>query len=401
LQGREDTLASPVPFSHRTSWPSHPNALTTALGERRARSLPTIDLTLSNPTRAGLDLDASRLLGPLADPRGLLYHPDPLGLPSAREAVARSLSRTGLPVDPGRIILTASSSEAYSHLFHVLADAGDEILAPSPSYPLFSFLADLAGVRLVPYPLRYDGSWYVDLDAVEAAITPRTRAILIVSPNNPTGSYLKKEEAEVLRALAARHGLALIVDEVFADYPLSVSERRCLPLVAETTALTFSLGGLSKAAGLPQLKLGWVVASGPPSLVDQAIERLATVADTFLSVGTPVQVALPALLEQAPLLAQAIRDRIGENLAALRTILAAPSPATVLDVEGGWYAVVRLPATRSEDEWTLALLDRGVLVHPGHFFDFDREAFVVLSLLPRPEEFSAGVREIKELVAEG
>lgn len=394
-------MASPLPFSRRTSWPSQPNALTTALAARRARSLVTLDLTLSNPTRAGLTLDAARLLGPLADPRGLLYHPDPLGLPSAREAVARHLSRPGQPVDPAHIVLTASSSEAYSHLFHVLADPGDEILAPSPSYPLFSFLGDLAGVSLVPYPLRYDGGWYIDLDAVEQAITARTRAILIVSPNNPTGSYLTQEEAAGLRALAARHGLALIADEVFADYPLSVSSRRCPPLIAETAALTFSLGGLSKAAGLPQLKLGWVVVSGPPGLVEPAIERLATVADTFLSVGTPVQVALPALLEAAPEAAQAIRDRITGNLARLRALLAAPSAATVLDVEGGWYAVVRLPATRPEEEWALALLDRGVLAHPGHFFDFDREAFLVLSLLPLPADFEAGVGVIRDLVAEG
>jgi hypothetical protein len=393
-------LASPVPFSRRTSWPSHPNALTAALAARRAQHLATIDLTLSNPTRAGLPLDASRLLGPLADPRGLLYSPDPLGVPSARQAVARFLSRPGQQVNPDRIALTASSSEAYSHLFHVLADPGDEILAPSPSYPLFSFLGDLAGVQLVPYPLRYDGSWYVDLGAVARAITPRTRAILIVSPNNPTGSYLKHEEAEGLRALAARHGLALIVDEVFADYPLSVGSRRCPPLVAETAALTFSLGGLSKAAGLPQLKLGWVAVSGPDDLVALALDRLATVADTFLSVGTPVQVALPALLEAAPAVAQSIRERTAENLARLRAVLVS-SAATVLDVEGGWYATLQLPATRPEEEWALRLLDRGVLAHPGHFFDFDREPYLVLSLLPPPGEFAAGAEVIRALVDEG
>lgn len=387
-------------FSIRTAWPEEENALTRALRDRGAAGQPTLDLTASNPTRVGLAYE-SDLLAPLSDVRALAYEPEALGLASAREAVTAFYAARGVEVAPAHVAITASTSEAYAFLFQVLADPGDEILVPAPSYPLFGYLADLAGVRLVPYPLRYDGAWHVDLPALAGAISPRARAILVVSPNNPTGSYLTRAELVRLRAIAETHALALVSDEVFADYPLR-PERADAPrapsLAGETTGLAFALSGLSKVAGLPQLKLGWMVAAGDAALVEAALARVAMVADTYLSVGTPVQRALPALLARAPTLAARIAERTRANLELVRTALAAPCAASVLDVEGGWYATLRLPRTRSEQEWALALLDRGVLVHPGHFFDFEEEAYVVVSLLPRADDMARGLAVLRELV---
>jgi aspartate/methionine/tyrosine aminotransferase len=414
-----------VPFSRRSAWPSQQNELTTLADSLRAQGVEILDLTLSNPTRAGM-VYPPELLRPLASPSSLAYSPEPLGLASSREHLAAWYRARGQRRSAERTVLTASSSESYSHLFHLLADPGDEVLIPAPSYPLFSFLADLAGVRLRAYPLRYDGAWYIDLDALRAAVNERTRAILVVSPNNPTGSYVKDDEAAALRRLASERGLALISDEVFAEYPLErVAERseqetsppqppspwraeggapqtngrtalgppRGRSLADEEGCLTFVLGGLSKLAGLPQLKLGWIFVSGPDAPVREALARLEIIADTYLSVGTPVQQALPSLLAASDLLGDQIRERTRRNLVALRRALAG-APATVLDVEGGWYAVLQLPATRSEAEWTAALLRVGVQIHPGHFFDFPREPFAVLSLLPTPEDFDEGLRRL-------
>lgn len=386
-----------VPFSHRTSWPCHGNDLSRHLQTLRAAGHQLVDLTLSNPTRAGIHYP-SDLLHPLADEASLTYQAEPLGLASAREELAGWHRARGQPCSAARTVLTASSSESYSYLFHLLADPGDEVLIPAPSYPLFSFLADLAGVRLRVYPLRYDGAWYIDLDALRASVTERTRAILVVSPNNPTGSCVQDHEAAALRALACERGLALISDEVFAGYPLG--PRRLRGLGGDDGCLTFVLGGLSKLAGLPQLKLGWIFASGPDPLVAAALDRLETIADTFLSVATPVQRALPALLAASDLIGDQIRARTRRNLAALRDALRG-APASILDVEGGWSAVLQLPATHPEEAWISALLRRGVLVHPGHFFDFPREPFAVLSLLPPPEDFDEGVRRILQALAEG
>jgi len=382
-----------VRFSHRTTWPTALNRLTSEATKRRERGQSTLDLTLSNPTEAGISYPPE-LLSPLAHPASLRYEPEALGLPAARAALARWFTDRGLPVAPGRVALTASSSESYGHLFHMLADPGDEVLIPAPSYPLFSFLADLTGVTLKPYPLRYDGAWFIDLAALQAALTPRSRAILVVSPNNPTGSYVKPDEARALRSLAASRGLALISDEVFLDYPLGAARS---PSLLSDDCLTFVLGGLSKLAGLPQLKLGWVLIGGPSDAVATATERLETIADTFLSVGTPVQHALPSLLQAASVIGDQIRARTRHNLATLRAALAS-STATLLDVEGGWYATVQMPATRPEEDWALGLLDLGALAHPGHFFDFDREPFLIVSLLPTPETFAAGAAALRSLL---
>lgn len=383
-------------FSQRTAWATQENNLTIALEARRRAHRPMIDLTLSNPTKASLNYPQN-LLETMSSGDSLQYKPEPLGLLEAREKLVDWYRHRGQHRLAHRTMLTASSSESYSYLFHLLADPGDEILIPAPSYPLFSFLADLANVQLCTYPLRYDGSWYVDLEALRSKIHARTRAILVVSPNNPTGSFLCDEEADALRSIAGEHGLALISDEVFAEYPLG--SRQGQSLGNSDACLTFVLGGLSKLAGLPQLKLGWIFVHGPEDQVSTAMERLETIADTFLSVSTPVQRALPSLLAAADFIGDQIRARTRENLCSLQALLQ-DTVATVLNAEGGWYAVVQLPAIRSEEEWTMALLDRDVIVHPGHFFDFDREPFLVLSLLPRPEEMNTGVTILRKMLEE-
>jgi alanine-synthesizing transaminase len=298
-------------------------------------------------------------------------------------------------VDPDRIFLTASTSEAYAWLFKLLCDPGDAVLVPRPSYPLFSYLARLESVDVVPYALAYDGEWHLSADAVREGLGARTRAVVVVSPNNPTGSYLKRMEADALLALCAERGLAVVSDEVFADYAFAPDPRRVASLADDGPALAFSLGGLSKSCGLPQLKLAWIAVSGPETWRAPAIERLEVVADTYLSVSTPVQLAAGALLARRPELQGPIAERVAANRGALRRRLGEGSPATMLAAEGGWSAVVQVPATQGEDELVARLLEEhGVLVHPGYFFDFPREAFLVLSLLPPPETFADGVDRI-------
>jgi aspartate/methionine/tyrosine aminotransferase len=380
-------------FSRRTSWTRVPNRLSALLDERRRRGAPLVDLTETNPTRAGLRAPAD-LLTALADPAALAYEPEPFGRRSAREAVATDARRRGIPVDPDRIVLTASTSEAYAFAFKLLCDPGDVVLVPRPSYPLFEYLAGLESVAVRPYPLRYDGQWHVDVPALEAALDDDVRAVVVVSPNNPTGSFLKAGEADALRALAGGRGVSLVSDEVFADFPLRDDPTRVQSLFADGPALTICLGGLSKSCGLPQLKLAWMMLAGPSSAREEARGRLEVVADTYLSVATPVQHAAPAVLARLPELQAPIRARIAANFRALRAAVVSTA-ATVLDAEGGWSAVVRVPATRSEDEWVAALLEKdGVLVHPGYFFDFEDDAYVVLSLLPPEDVFAAGVASL-------
>ena len=301
-----------------------------------------------------------------------------------------------MEVSPSRILLTASTSEAYSYLFKLLANPGDEILVPRPSYPLFEALAGLDSVRAVQYPLRYDGVWHVDFDALERAVTWRTRAMVVVNPNNPTGSFLKRDEAARLEIFAAGRALAILSDEVFADYGFGEDPARVVTLADTRTALTFVMSGLSKIAGLPQMKLGWIVASGPGN--ERALDRLEWIADTFLSVATPVQVALPRLLEISEGIRAQIRARTAANLALLRA-LTLRSAANVLTVEGGWYAVLQVPRTQSEEQWAIALLrDYNVLVQPGFFYDFESEAFLVVSLLTEAATFEKGVRRIMSYI---
>jgi alanine-synthesizing transaminase len=382
-------------FSRRTSWDLTPNRLAALLADQRRAGRELLDLTETNPTRAGFAPPAG-LLDPLAGAAALRYDPQPAGLPTAREAVAADYARRGVGVDPASVVLTASSSEAYALLFKLLADPGDQVLVPRPSYPLFEYLAHLESVEAVPYALSYDGEWHLPAGAVESALTPRARAVVVVSPNNPTGSFLKRDEAAALAELCARRGLALVADEVFADYAFADDPRRAPSLAADGPALAFALGGLSKSCGLPQLKLGWIAASGPPPLRDAALARLEVVADTYLSVGTPVQVAAPVLLGRRAELQAPIAERVRSNLDALRSALGGSS-ATVLQTEGGWSAVLQVPATRSEEDWATALLQEdGVIVHPGFFFDFPREAYLVLSLLTPPSAFAEGAWRLRE-----
>jgi hypothetical protein len=351
-------------------------------------------LTESNPTHAGLAYPGQEILTALGDPRSLLYEPSPAGAAEARNSVAAYYAARGAPVPPGAIVLTASTSEAYAHLFKLLADPGDEVLVPRPSYPLFEFLARLESVRAVEYPLVYDGTWRIDFEALEASLTPRARAIVVVNPNNPTGSFLKRDELARLIQLAARRGVAIVSDEVFSDYAFASDPARATTLATVAEALTFCLSGLSKIAGLPQMKLGWIVTAGPEELRARAFARLELIADTYLSVAAPVQHAAARLMEAGAQVRDRIAVRVRENLAWLRGA-AAGSALSVLEVEGGWYATLRVPATRSEEEWTLDLLERdGVLVQPGFFYDFETEAFLVLSLLTPPDVFREGVGKV-------
>jgi hypothetical protein len=381
-------------FSERATFDLRPNRLSARLAERRAQRRGFLDLTESNPTRAGLACPPD-LLALLAAAESRRYEPVPLGLASAREAVAADFARRGFPVGADRILLTASTSEAYAFLFKLLCDPGDEVLVPRPGYPLFDFLARLESVRLASYPCAHDGKWHVDLPALRGALGPRTRAVVVVNPNNPTGAFLDADERDALLALCAERGLAVVADEVFADFAFREDPRRAASLAADSPALVFSLGGLSKSCGLPQLKLAWTAVTGPPALVRAALARLEVVADTYLSVATPVQAALPGILARREELAAPIRARVRANLEALRRAIAPGSPATLLEPEGGWSAVLRVPATVPEEERALRLLDeRDVLVHPGYFFDFPREAYLVLSLLPPPAEFTDGVSRV-------
>ena len=369
------------------------NRLAQALDRRRSSGLPVIDLTESNPTRAGFSYPGE-LLSPLAQPRALRYDPSPLGLLDARRAVSNDFRRRGAAVPPERIVLTASTSEAYSLLFKLLCGAGDTVLAPRPSYPLLEHLTDLDNVALDAYSLEFHGRWSLDMDAIaRTVVAKQARAIIVVSPHNPTGSVLTRAEQEQLAALASQHDAALIADEVFADYPLGNQTVTCV--LSESDALTFRLGGLSKTVGLPQVKLGWIAVSGANSVVSDALERLETICDAYLSVSTPVQLAAADLLAAGAAVRTEIQERVRRNYRTLGETMAAHPACSVLPAEAGWYAVVQIPAIKPEETLVVELLERaGLLVHPGYFFDFEREAFLVLSLLPEPAMFSSATSRL-------
>ena len=382
-------------FSSRTPPNLAPNRLAQALARLRAEGRSILDLTESNPTRAGLEYQAD-LLAPLAHPRGLAYQPRPFGLIEARRAVAAEYARRGVSVPAERVVLTASTSDAYSLLFKLLADPGDEVLVPRPSYPLFEHLTRLDAVAVRQYDLEYHGAWSIDLVSVEQALTPRTRALIVVSPNNPTGSFVKRDELARLAEVCAERQIALVADEVFADYELEPGAASNGGRVLDRDeALVFSLGGLSKSVGLPQVKLGWIAAGGPGALVGPALERLELVCDTYLSVSTPVQAAAAELLERGGPVRAHIRARVTANYRRLVDRGAAAPASRVLRSERGWYAVVQVPTLRPEEELVLDLLvSDGVLAHPGYFFDFPRESYLVVSLLPPEAEFAAGIERL-------
>jgi alanine-synthesizing transaminase len=386
-------------FSHRTNWRLSPNALTRALKEARASDKKILDLTVSNPTQAGVRPDTEIVLAALANPEAMHYDPQPRGLLEARQAVCRYYGESHeiLDLDPERLILTTSTSEAYSYVFRLLCNPGDEILVPKPSYPLFEFLADLADVKLVPYPLLYDHGWQIDFDSLCKAATAQSRAVILVHPNNPTGSYVSAEETAALNTFCCNYGLALIVDEVFLDYSHDGVPRSSF--VANAEALTFTLSGVSKISALPQMKLAWVATSGPKEMVAEAGARLEIIADTYLSLNAPVQLAAPVLLDQRKQIQPILLDRLRENLAELDRQLAARPSCTRLLVEGGWYVVVRVPVIESDEDLAIRLLrEASVSVHPGHFYDFPNEGHLVLSLITEPADFREGVARLLQVV---
>jgi alanine-synthesizing transaminase len=388
-------------FSVRTRWDRSLNPLAERLAARRAIGESILDLTESNPTRAGFAYPERAILEALAAPEAMRYAPDPRGLRSAREAVARWYARRGRLVSPDRIILCASTSEAYAWLFKLLCEDGDEVLAPAPSYPLFDFLARAEDVQLGSYPLEYEGRWALHVEDLAARCGERTRGVIIVQPNNPTGSVLSPLEMERLGAHCASEGLAIISDEVFSDYAFENVPGAMPSAVDLDGPLTFTLGGLSKAAGLPQMKLSWIVAGGPDALREEALARLEILGDTFLSVNTPVQAGLDRILEAGEEVSRQIKERVAGNRALLRLARDSDAAWDVLVADGGWYAVVSLPRVMTDEDWAVTLLDRdGVYVHPGHYFDFAADGFLVVSLLPRREEFAEGVRRIAARVKE-
>ncbi len=386
-------------FSDRTNWKLTRNRLTDTLEEVKSSGAHVLDLTISNPTRVGLHFDTARILESLASPKAMDYDPQPKGLGSARTAVANYYrAQHGIDsLDPELLILTTSTSEGYSFVFRLLCNPGDELLVPKPSYPLFEFLADLQDVKLVSYPLIYDHGWQMDFPSLEKVVTRRTRGVVVVHPNNPTGSYVHVQEQESLNTFCAGHGLAIIADEVFLDYAHNGEPQRSF--VVNPDVLSFTLSGVSKISALPQMKLAWIVTSGPAAQREAALARLEVIADTYLSMNAPIQWATPALLEQRRCVQRQLLDRVLVNLAELDRQLDAQKMCQRLDVEGGWYAILRIPVTQTDEELAVDLLLRkSVLVHPGHFYDFPSDGYLVLSLIAAENEFAEGIRRLLELV---
>lgn len=386
-------------FSSRVPAQLESNRFSLALARARAAGRPLIDLTLTNPTQAGI-VYPTDLFGALAHPAAREYAPEPFGLQCAREAVAADFARKGIAVDADRIVLTSSTSEAYSLLFKLLcAPAGDAVLVPVPSYPLFEHLTSLDGVAAEPYRLHYDGRWWVDAASLAEAWSSQVRAVLAVSPNNPTGSVLSPGELRELDSRCAAAHAALIVDEVFADYPLAHDDVAANAGIARPASLTFRLGGLSKSAALPQVKLGWIAVDGPDALVGSALERLELICDTYLSVSTPVQLAAAELIARGADMRRQVLERIRTNHALIRDMAAAHPAVDLLHAQAGWSAVLRIPARAGEEEMVLELLEHdGVVVHPGYFFDFPHEAFLIVSLLPPIDRVREGLARVLERV---
>jgi len=387
-------------FSSRTNWHLAPNALAHVLKQVRESEKEIFDLTISNPTEAGVCPEGETVLGALVNPEALHYDPQPRGLLEARRAVChyyREAHRV-FDLDPERVVLTTSTSEAYSYVFRLLCNPGDEVLVPKPSYPLFEFLADLCDVKLVAYPLIYDHGWQIDFDSLYKAATSRCRAVIVVHPNNPTGSYLSPTETAALNNFCRDYSSALIADEVFLDYAHDGESRPSFASNGE--ALTFTLSGISKISALPQMKLGWVVTSGPAKMAADAGARLEVIADTFLSMNAPIQLAAPVFLEARKSIQPILIDRLRSNLAELDRQLVAHPACSRLQGEGGWYVVLRVPVVETDEELAIRLLRHAqVSVHPGHFYDFPTDGHLVLSLITEPEIFAEGISRLLKVAA--
>jgi alanine-synthesizing transaminase len=386
-------------FADRTNWNLSLNRLAEALEKRRAQGLEIIDLTVSNPTESGFVYDEENILAALSNPAALKYEPNPRGRLSAREAVAEYYRDHGATVPVDDIFLTTSTSEAYSYVFRTLCNPGDELLIPEPSYPLFDFLADIQDVKLVRYPLIYDHGWQIDFHSLEQAIASRTRGIIIVHPNNPTGHFCKPAEMAKLSEICEERQLAIIADEVFLDFGLK--EERCATFAANSGALTFTLSGISKICGLPQMKVAWVGVSGPKRLKELTLSKIEVISDTYLSLGAPSQLALPVWLGTGAMLRERILERVAANLAELDRQLGKGLASDRLEIEGGWSVVLRVPAAVTDEELCLLLLEtKGVQVHPGHFYGLPDRGFLVLSLLTPIEAFATGIQNILEVVTD-
>jgi len=382
-------------FTRRTNWSFEMNPLMARLSALRQQGEQIIDLTESNPTLYGFKYPKEKILTALANPKNMSYEPSPWASVPAREAIVSHYQQKGIRIKEQRVFFTASTSEAYAFLFRLLVDQDECILVPRPSYPLFEFLAQLNDVGMEQYPLIYDDRWSIDFKALTKAISPRTKAVLLVNPNNPTGSYIREEELAELNHICQKHNLVLICDEVFSDYRFDRDKKIVSSLAGNSSVLTFSLAGASKSLGLPQMKIGWVIVSGPDKLVAAALERLEIILDTYLSVNTPALNALPEWLKLQPVIQKEISGHLLSNHDYLTKKVAAVPACQCLPVEGGWYAIVRLPNIKSEEDWILEFLERDhVFIHPGYFFDFQAGVYIVLSLLPEPKVFQQGVSRI-------
>jgi aspartate/methionine/tyrosine aminotransferase len=383
-------------FASRTNWNLKPNRLSEALERHKSSGRRLLDLSASNPTECGFNYDVLAILQALGNAESLQYHPDPRGLKSARQAVVDYYAERGERVSLDDLLLTASTSEAYSFIFRLLCDPGDELLIPTPSYPLFDFLADVNDVKLTPYPLFYDHGWHIDLHALKQAITPRTRGVIVVHPNNPTGHFTKPEEIVQLNQICSSNQMAVIADEVFLDFSLGAAAKS---FVGNTGALTFTMSGISKISGLPQMKLAWLAAGGPEEVKREALARLEMIADTYLSLNAPIQLAAPVLLHARAAFQKQLMARVRANLAELDAQLTKEKRFNRLNVEGGWYAVLRVPATRPDEDLAIELLEKhDVYVHPGHFYDFPGDGYLVVSLITPEQDFHEGIGRILSAV---
>ncbi|MFL6311666.1 MAG: pyridoxal phosphate-dependent aminotransferase [Terriglobales bacterium] len=383
-------------FASRTNWNLKPNRLAEALERHKSSGRRLLDLSASNPTDCGFKYDAPAIMRSLCAPASLQYHPDPKGLKSARQAVSAYYAEHNERIAIDDLILTASTSEAYSFVFRLLCNPGDELLIPTPGYPLFDFLADVNDVKLVRYPLFYDHGWHIDMHALKQAITPSTQGIIIVHPNNPTGHFAKPEEIAQLNQICSANKMAIVADEVFLDFSLGSAQKS---FVANAGALTFTMSGISKISGLPQMKFAWLAVSGPENIKREALARLEMIADTYLSLNAPIQLAAPVLLQQRKQFQEQLMSRVRANLAELDAQLAGTRQISRLLVEGGWYAVLRIPATRTDEELALELLEKlDVYLHPGHYYDFPGDRYLVVSLIAPERDFHEGIGRILSAV---
>lgn len=386
-------------FSNCTNWDTHPTKLASLLHEKQQRGEEIIDLTESNPTRCGFQYNTQSMLDALATRRSLLYEPNPKGLLLARTAIADWYLQQGVTLSAEHLFLTASTSEGYSFLFRLLCNAGDSVLMPKPSYPLLDYLCQLNDVIPQYYSLMYDGEWHIDFERLEKNITEKTRAIILVHPNNPTGSFIKQDERSRIEEFARQHNLPLIVDEVFGSFGFEQDKRRASSFANCEAVVTFTLNGLSKLAGLPQMKLAWIAVRGPEAKQEEALKRLEVITDTYLSVSTPVQQALPSLLKDSPLLTRQILERVRGNYHWLKDTLHSGSAMSLFHCEGGWNAILQLPNTQTDEEWGLKFLrERNILVHPGHLFDMQNTVGIVISLLVKREILASGIQAMREIV---